>query len=347
MSRAFNARWLIVALVSLAVLLGCAGAGNEGAEVGSTGQLAAEARSRAEQSRVDTLNQQLTLAAAAQSPNLSTHDYLLGPGDVVKIEAPQAPEINGLSVRITGPGTVNLPLLDEVRLGGLTTSQAEQLLTQRLSRYIHAPQVALFISEFASQEVTVTGAVRSPGIFALQRPRALFEVLSMAGGLTPEAGSTVNVRTGIPDPQTGQVAVHNLMIDLRDMVKNPDAHRLALRGGDSVFVPEAGVVFVEGAVGKPGSFPLAADMTVLKAIAVAGGTEWEAIDKKVRVIRYDGSGSPSELFVDLKAVKELGVEDLRLEDGDVVVVDTDNVKKGAVVVWDNTLRVLSLGWYYR
>lgn len=169
----------------------------------------------------------------------------------------------------------------------------------------------------------------------------------MAGGLSPRAGSTITVRTGVPDPQTGQVTQSTLVVDLRDLVKNPSAQALALRGGDSVFVPEAGTFFVEGAVDKPGSFPLQPDMTVLKAVAVAGGTKWEASDNKVRIIRRDGTGMPKEMFVDLAAVKERGQTDLRIEDGDVVVVDTNKLKKGTVVVWDTTFQVLTLGrWYW-
>jgi polysaccharide export outer membrane protein len=334
-----------VGLVALALLIGCATPQTEGTETGNEESRAAEARARAEQSRVDQLNRDLTMAAA-QAGNAASFDYMLGPGDVVKIEAPQIPEINGLSVRITGPGTVNLPLLDELRLGGLTTSQAEQLLSQRLGRYVHAPQVALFITEYASQEVTVTGAVSKPGVYPLQRPRTLFEILSMAGGLSANAGSTISVRTGAPNPETGQIQAHSLIIDLRDLVKDPSAQALVLRGGDSVFVPEAGVFFVEGAVARPGSFPLGSDMTVLKAIAVAGGTGWEAVDNKVRVIRHDGSGAPREIPVDLTAVRNKGADDLRLEDGDVVVVDTHTVRKGAVIMWNQALRVLSLGILY-
>jgi polysaccharide export outer membrane protein len=347
MSRTIRARWLALLVVSLAALAGCASPGGERSDAATAGSIAAEAQARAEQSRVMELNRQLTMAASTQSSNLSTHDYRLGPGDVIKIEAPQAPEINSLSVRITGPGTVNLPLVEELRLGGLTTAQAEQLLMQRLSKYIHSPQVAIFITEYASQEVTVTGAVANPGVYPMQRPRTLFEVLSLAGGLAPNAGSTVSVRTGVLDPETGQVATHNLIVDLRDLVKDPSAQALALRGGDSVYVPEAGVFFVEGAVGKPGSYPLRPDMTVLKAIAVAGGTDWTSVEKNVRVIRHDGTGSPRELPVDLVAVRDLGAEDMSLQDVDVVVVDTNYAKKGAVVMWNQALRVLSLGILYQ
>jgi polysaccharide export outer membrane protein len=337
---------MLLASITLLGLIGCAGAPTQGSEAASA-TIAAEAQVRAEQSRVLELNRQLTMAAVAQQPNLLTQDYRLGPGDVVKIEAPQAPELNGLSVRITGPGTVNLPLVGELRLGGLTTGEAEQLLAQRLHKYIHTPQVALFISEFSSQEITVTGAVARPGVFPVQRPRSLFEVLSMAGGLATNAGSTVSVRTQASDPETGRLASHNLIVDLRDLVKDPNAMALALRGGDSVYVPEAGVFFVEGAVAKSGSYPLRPDMTVLKAIAVAGGTDWSAIENNVRVIRHDGTGAPREIPVDLAAVRDLGAGDLAIEDGDVVVVDTDKAKKGAVVMWNQTLRVLSLGILYQ
>jgi polysaccharide export outer membrane protein len=128
---------------------------------------------------------------------------------------------------------------------------------------------------------------------------------------------------------------------------NPNANALVLRGGDSVYVPEAGVFFVDGAGARPGSFPLRPDMTVLKAIAVAGGTDWAAIENKVRVIRRDGSAVPREIPVDLEAVRDRGAEDMLLRDGDVVVVDTNQAKRGAVVMWNQTLRVLSLGVIYQ
>ncbi|WP_170164770.1 polysaccharide biosynthesis/export family protein [Thiocapsa rosea] len=332
--------------VGIGSVVGCAGSPSSGAGKNAP-SYAEEAQARAAQVRLTELNQALAMASNGPGGDLSAHDYRLGPGDVIKIEAPQVPEIQGLRVRITGPGTVNLPLVGELRLSGLTVGGAEQLLSERLSRYVHQPQVALFVQEYASQEVTVTGAVARPGVFPITRPRTLIEVLSMAGGLAGNAGSTVGVRTVGPDPQTGEMAAQNLILDLRDLVANPNANALVLRGGDSLYVPEAGTIFVDGAVANPGSFALRSDMTVLKAIAEAGGTNWEAIDSNVRVIRHDGSGAPRELAVDLAAVRDRGVADLPLEDGDVVIVDSNTVKKGAVTMWNQTLRVLSLRVLYR
>jgi polysaccharide export outer membrane protein len=337
--------------LSLLTLSGCAGGkkSSDGADAASieSDTIRLEAQARAEEARVQELNRQIAMANPGMISELSSHDYRLGPGDVIKIEAPQAPEINGLSVRITGPGTVTIPLLGDLQLGGLSTAEAEDLMAQRLGKYVHTPQVSLFIQDYASQEITVTGAVAKPGVYPIQRPRTLVEVLSMVGGLTGDAGSNISVNTTAPDPSTGQPAPHRLLIDLDELVKNQNAQALVLGGGDSVYVPEAGVFFVEGAIAKPGSYPLRPGTTVLKAVTVAGGPKWEAVEANVRIIRHDDGGIPRELNVDLASVKNEGAPDTLLEDGDVVIVDTNDVKKGAVVMWDQTLRVLSLGVLYR
>jgi len=351
MSRSTDLIRLASPTVVLALLFGCAGPSNQRMDAAGSAagyaEVMPEARARADAARVLDLNRQLSVAGAEKSSAPSTYDYRLGPGDVVKIEAPQVPEINELSVRIAGPGTVSVPLLGEMHLGGLTTREAEQLIIQRLDKYVHDPQATVFVSEYASQEITVTGAVARPGVIPIQRPHTLVEVLSMAGGLTADAGSLVDVRMKAPDPSSGQPGTQRLLVDLTELVKNPDAQALVLHGGDTVFVPQAGVFFVEGAVAKPGSYPLRPGITVLKAAAVAGGINWEAVQDKVRVIRHDENGVPRELSIDLAAVRDRGAPDMLLEDGDVVVVDTNSVKKGAVVMWNQTLRVLSLGVLYQ
>lgn len=308
--------------------------------------LAAAAEARAEEARVQAMNQQIATAAAAQGALLAGQDYRLGPGDVIRIEAPQFDEIKGLSVRVSGRGTVTLPLLDELQVGGLSARQVEELLAQRLRRYVHVPQVAVLVDERTAQEVTVLGAVNRPGLYPIERPRTLFEVISMAGGLSNNAGSTIGVRTQVPDPETGQPAPHNVIIDLRSLMRDPNAQVMAMRGGDTLYVPEAGTFFVEGAVARPGSYPLREGMTLLKAIAVAGGTDWAATRNNVRVLRHDGSGQPTEIAVDFAAVRDKVAEDLLLQDGDVVVVDTNMPAKTAVLAYNQALRLLSLRWIW-
>lgn len=350
-----SARWrregsgILLALASLGLLLavsGCASSPAETERAQAQATLTAEAEARVEEARLQDLNQQIAATAAAQGALIAGQDYRLGPGDVIRIEAPQLEEIGGLKVRISGRGTVTLPMLDEVEVGGRSARQAEELLVQRLRRYVHAPQVAVIIEERTSQEVNVLGAVARPGIYHIERPRTLFEMISMAGGLASNAGSTVGVRTQIPDPETGQPVPHNVIIDLRGLMTDPNAQVMAMRGGDTLYVPEAGTFFVEGAVARPGSYPLRDGMTLLKAIAVAGGTDWSAVRNNVRVLRHDGSGQPTELLVDFAAVRDKVAEDLLLEDGDVVVVDTNVPAKTAVIAYNQALRLLSLRWIW-
>ncbi|MCF7984797.1 MAG: polysaccharide export protein [Thiohalocapsa sp.] len=337
----------LIAVAAIAALFAGCGTPPKGAGQGAAPQdLAAEAQARSDEARLQNLNRQLAMAAVAQAPDPSRHDYRLGPDDVIKIEAPQAPEINGLKVRITGPGTATLPLVGEMQLGGLTTRDAENLLVERLGKYIHTPQVAIFVDEYASQEITVNGAVARPGVIKVQRPRTLFEVLSLAGGLKGNASTKVSVVTDLEQPETGQRGTRRFIVDLNDLVNESEVQSLVLGGGDSVFVHEAGIFFVDGAVAKPGSFGLKPDMTVLKAIAVAGGAKWEAKENQVRVIRRDGTGTPQEMMVDVAAVRDKRQPDMLLRDGDVVIVDTHEVRKNAVIVWNQAFRVLAVSRWY-
>jgi polysaccharide export outer membrane protein len=342
----------IVLIASTTLLAACAGAPAQDANTPATASindasLDAQARARADAARVRELNQQLAAVGADPSAQNPNQDYRLGPGDLIKIQAPQVPEIDGLQARLSGPGSISVPLLGELKLGGLTLPQAQERVNQRLAQFVHTPQTSLFITEYASQEITVTGAVANPGVYPIRRPRSLVEVLTMVGGLSPEAGSTISVRTNARDLQGGAEGAQQLIVDLHDLVDNPNAQSLLLKGGDSVYVPEAGVFFVAGAVDRPGSYPLRPGLTVLKGLAIAGDPNWEAVTNNVRVIRHDDGGVPRELTVDLAAVRDRGAPDMPLEDGDVIVVDTNTLKKGAVVAWDQTLRVLSLGVLYR
>ncbi|MBK8640051.1 MAG: polysaccharide biosynthesis/export family protein [Chromatiaceae bacterium] len=302
------------------------------------------AQALAGEARMAELNRQLaTRASASPIADRTAFDYRLGPGDLIKIEAPQAPEINGLTARLSGPGTIALPLLGEVALGGMTTTQAQQAVVERLAKYIHQPQVSVSIAEYTSQEITVTGAVVKPGVYPIQRPRTLIEVLSLAGGLASGAGSTIDVRTQASDPRTGQSAPQRFIIDIKELLKDPNSNGLLVRGGDSIYVAQAGYYFVDGAVGRPGAYPLQPGTSAYKAATIAGGTKWDAVLDQVRVIRTDESGNPVEKIVDIAAVRDRGAPDMPLQEGDVVVVDTNAVKSGFVTLWDNTFRVIALG----
>src|SRR5437868_362865 len=113
--------------------------------------------------------------------------YVLGPNDRVTIRCVNAEELPPTPIRIDNDGQVTLPFVGRVKLAGLTVSDAEKQLTDQLSKFIRHPQVQLNVVESHSQPVSVFGAVRNPGAYQLEGRKNLTEILSMAGGLRPDA----------------------------------------------------------------------------------------------------------------------------------------------------------------
>ncbi len=289
----------------------------------------------ARQKQLDTesLNMQLAAAAGRQSASpAALEEYRVGPGDVLEIAVFQVEELN-LKVRVNGRGTVIVPLLGEVGVGDRTTAEVEEMVAAELGeRYLHDPQVSVFVAEYRSRQITVMGSVKEPAVHSVQRPHTVLELLSMSGGLNEKAGYRIHVQTAMLDADSGRPEPRNLVIDLKSLLESGDAaYNLVLRGGDSVYVPQAGVVFVEGAVRKPGAYQMQGETNVLKAIAMAGGSEYEAKEGSIQVFR--SSEDDAVIEVDLKAVRAKQVPDVLLQDGDIVVVGSNILKQGFAGFW--------------
>lgn len=300
-------------------------------------------RTQAQRAQTEQLNRQITTVADRFRVRGASAEYPLGPGDVIDIAVFQVEELNK-TVRINGRGSIILPLLGEIDVAGTTTQEAEVLLVERLTEFMHDPQVSVFVAEYRSQEISVVGAVQNPGIKNVNRSRTLLEMLTLAGGLSEHAGSQVYVQTTDTDPDTGERLARNTIVDLRQLLSNPE-YNFVLQGGDTVFVPEAGIVFVEGAVEKPGAIRLEEETTVLKAIAQAGGPRYEAIEDEVQVIRRDrdGDGAPEIQTVNLEQVRVTGEHDVVLQDGDIVVVGINSFKRGWRGFWRGFAGIFSVG----
>jgi polysaccharide export outer membrane protein len=110
-------------------------------------------------------------------------DYRIGPSDLLEISVFQVPELNR-TVRVNTRGALTLPLIGEIQAGGLTGQQLEALIGQKLeATYLQDPQVSVFIKEFISQRVTVSGNVNRAGVFPISGRTTLMQVIAMAGGL--------------------------------------------------------------------------------------------------------------------------------------------------------------------
>ena len=121
-------------------------------------------------------------------------DLTLGAGDLIEVSVFDVPELSNLKARIPSSGAITLPLLGAVSAAGLTAGELQSVIRLRLQeKYMHDPQVSIFVTEHKSQRIFVSGAVKSPGPHELVGRVRLADALAMAGGLTDEAGRSVQV----------------------------------------------------------------------------------------------------------------------------------------------------------
>jgi len=296
------------------------------------------------------------LSAAHRS---SAGDYLIGGGDLLKIEVFDVPDLSR-EVRVTESGYISLPLIPvKIRAAGLTSFQLEEKLAELLQVHglVTSPQVTVFITEQRSQPVTVIGAVRLPQVIQAVRAMTLLEVLSQAGGIADDAGSVVlvtrpasrasaNMTTEIADKTASQSGdktadkteppapsqAQTFTIRLKDLLESGDPEfNVPVFGGDIISVPRAGIVYVAGAVGRPGGYVLQSDreeMTALKAIALAQGLQGSAKPGDAVIIRKNpDTGQNQEIDVDLKKIMSRKSDDVRLYANDILFVPDSAGKK--------------------
>lgn len=246
--------------------------------------------------------------------------YLIGPEDLLEVNVFELPELK-TTTRVLGDGSVSLPLLGVVQAAGLTKTGLETRLKDLLEeRFLLDPQVTIAITEHKSRQVSVIGAVTDPGTYQMIGPRTLLQLLSEAGGLTKEAGSRIIILR-----RAAGGGSERLELDLDDLVihGNP-ALNLPLEPGDVINVPidRPIYVYVDGAVKSPGQIEgkSSRPITLLQAIARAGGLTERAAQRGVHVLRKEPDGSQTRIPVNLREIRKGKSDDMILRDGDVIVV---------------------------
>lgn len=289
----------------------------------------------------DALNARLASMAiqAAASGEVLQTAYHIGPGDLLNIAVFGVDELN-TTVRVSSKGNIMLPLVGELNVEGRSPQDVENMLVDRLYKYMHNPEASVFVAEYRSQRVSVTGAVNNPGVQTLTQPRTVLELLSLSGGLSPAAGDQIYVQTTVNNKP------ERLIIDLDEVLSdaNNKSFSLLLHGGDSIFVPKAGVVFVEGAVNTPGAYPVKGQTGVLEAIAMARGTTFDARPHDVQVITRNDAGERIVVSVPLDEARANETPDLPLHDGDIVVVPSNSFKRGFATFWQGFRGVFGMGY---
>ncbi|WP_253945996.1 polysaccharide export protein EpsE [Niveibacterium sp. COAC-50] len=226
--------------------------------------------------------------AATEQPAVEKGaEYLLGPGDVIRISVFQSPDLL-LETRVSENGSISYPLIGNVKVGGLALSVAEAKIAKLLKDggFVVQPQVSILLLQIRGNQVAVLGQVNRPGRYPLETANTrLSDMLSQAGGIAA-TGSDVVIFSGVRDGK--QVRRE---IDIASMFLRGDAQDdLALKGGDILYVHRAPVFFIYGEVQRPGVFRVERDMTVMQALASGGGLTQKGTQRGLRIHRRGADG---------------------------------------------------------
>jgi polysaccharide biosynthesis/export protein len=284
--------------------------------------------------------------------------YVLGPDDVISIKALDADEISSGGIRIDPSGNISLPLVGRVAAGGLTVELLEQELAARLRTYVREPAVAVTVTEYRSQPVTVLGSVGKSGLHQLEGRKTLIEILAMAGGLQADAGNLVKitrkVESGdIPLPSarkdpTGQFTIAEVSLSKIMRATSPEENILILPN-DVISVPRADIVYVLGEVKKPGGFVLQERSTItgLQALAIAQGFTPVAAPNKAMIIRQSEGTKHVEIAADLSKILRGQLPDIELLPDDILLVPQNATKNALTNVAQTVIRTTTSAIIYR
>lgn len=279
--------------------------------------------------------------------------YVLGSGDVITIQVPEADEIPSKPIWIDTDGLINLPLAGRLKAAGLTIRELESQLNERLKAFVKDPHVVVAVTEFKGQPVSVLGFVTNPGVHQLQGRKTLLEVLSLAGGIRTEAGAVIRITRRIeygelPLPgaaldASGQFSFAH--VNIRSMMdgKSPQENIL-VQPYDVISVPKSSVVYVIGEVKKTGGFVLGdrKETTVIEALAMAEGISPIAKTNKAEILRLiPGQEQRQRVSFNLKNILSGKEKDIAMLPEDILIIATNRAKAIKGKVADTAISVVT------
>jgi polysaccharide export outer membrane protein len=246
----------------------------------------------------------------------------IGPGDEVDVAVYGAPDLSG-HTRVSADGNIFMPLIGEVRIAGLSSSEAAVAITIQLQRnnIINDPQVSVYVREYTASGISVSGEVAKPGFYSAVGPHRLFDILQAAGGPTDRASNKVVISHRDQDPKDATTLF--LSKDPAEMT----ASNVVLQPGDTVVVPRAGIIYVLGEVNRPGGYVInsTGGITILQIVAVAGGPTHVASAGKTRLLRRSNNGF-QEQQIDVKKLLRGKAKDVPVRDQDILFIPTSGIK---------------------
>src|SRR5262245_12944262 len=296
----------------------------------------------------------------------STKDYLISQGDVIEIQVQDAPELSHY-YQVTAAGYIEIPVLGRVVVRQKTTYELAREIASGLREqgYLRTPNVVVTVRQYNSRAYFIQGAVHRPGLYQFESQPSLLTMISFAGGLTDNHGSTVFIlrpsntqkkafdnqdlniqdqpwtqtraQTSDPGPTSQSQANGSdsatatdyelIKVNLSALYKGHFDQNQRLEPGDIVNIPRADVFFVAAEVQAPGSFTLKDGPPLRQAISLAQGMTFKAKPSQGIIFGEDSvTGSRKEIKVDISAVMNGKTEDIPVQANDVVIVPNSQPK---------------------
>jgi polysaccharide export outer membrane protein len=251
-------------------------------------------------------------------------DLRLAPGFLLDVQVYDNPDLSS-QARVGEDGDITLPFVGAVHVAGDTLAQAQSAIAEKLKQgeILKNPQVTLNVEQYASSSITVLGEVQNPGRLQLLASHRLLDVIAMAGGETNLAGDVVEVKhptaAGTETTSTYHYSRNSDGSSIRNVQVNP---------GDTVMVERAGIVYVMGAVNRPGGYVMQEDgkLDVAQALSMAEGTTLQAKVSGLRVVRRNPDGTLKDIPLSYKKITEGKEKPLALQAQDVVYVPVSHLK---------------------
>ena len=289
------------------------------------------------------LSNDATAAGAPRDPSA----YVLGSSDVITIQALDVEEISNKPIWIDTSGFINLPLVGRLKAAGLSVQELEAQLNTQLKAFVKEPHAVVSITEFRSQPVSVLGLVNTPGVHQVQGRKNVLEVLSMAGGVRPEAGRVAKITRrieygeiplpGATTDASGQFSVADLLLKALVEGTSPEQN-IQVRPHDVISISKADILYIVGEVKKPGGFVLSDRRpTVVEALAMAEGLLPDANRSKIELLRLiPGQEGRTRTALKLDKILSGKEADVALQAEDILIFPNSMKRVHQAKNWRNS-----------
>lgn len=249
--------------------------------------------------------------------------YLVGPGDILDIEVAEKVETRA-QTKVMPDGMLHYNTADGIRASGMTLKEISTVLSKKLEDDYVNPIVTVNVAQADSQRFWMLGQVSRPGAYPIQKPTTVIDAISQGGGLLSNRDGIEVTNPEAADLERA-ILIRNgdlIPVDFEALIREGDmSQNVYVKGGDYVFVPSLNTqsIYVLGHVNRPGPVFYEKGVSLLSAVAVAGGTKPDAIVTKALIIR-GGTHRPKVAVVDIRGLMRGKEPDLALQGGDIIWV---------------------------